>query len=57
MFEFKVILNLLHISYNDETYHTYTLTKEGPKKNFKDLFDKNGYNFHDVSKIGYSRPS
>ena len=24
---------------------------------FKDFFDKNGYNFNDVSKIGYSKPS
>ena len=23
--------NLLHISYNDETWYSYTLPKEGPK--------------------------
>ena len=50
-------------------FGSYTLPKESPKiyKSrdtpldfywvFKDCFNKNGYNFDDVSKIDYSRPS
>ena len=45
------------MSYNDETWHSYTLPEEDAKihRVFKYFLNKHGYNFDDVNKIGFSR--